>query len=144
MIRIYLVCVGKLKETYWRDACEEYRKRLSRFCKLEIRELAEKADPHEEAEEILRNLRGHVIALAVEGRKCSSERFSADIGRLVDAGSEITFVIGSSCGLDPAVKARAELVSFSDMTFPHQMFRVILLEQLYRAFMISTGSPYHK
>ena len=144
MIRINLICVGKLKESYWREACAEYAKRLSRFCKLEICELAERFSPKEEAEEILKHLRGHVIALAVEGRRCSSEKFAADIKKLCDAGAEITLVIGSSCGLDNAVKSRAELVSFSEMTFPHQMFRVILLEQLYRAFMINSGSEYHK
>ena len=144
MIRIHLVCVGKLKERYWREACAEYAKRLTRFCKLEICELPERASPKEEAEEIVRNVRGHVIALAVEGKKRTSEEFSADLKRLCDAGAEITFVIGSSCGLDASVKARAELVSFSDMTFPHQMFRVILLEQLYRAFMIACGSEHHK
>ena len=86
-----------------------------------------------------------MIALAVEGRSCSSEEFSRSLGALCDRGEEITFVIGSSCGLDSAVKARAnELLSFSEMTFPHQMMRVILLEQIYRAFMIRAGSEYHK
>ncbi|MBR7186375.1 MAG: 23S rRNA (pseudouridine(1915)-N(3))-methyltransferase RlmH [Clostridia bacterium] len=144
-MKINVICVGKLKERYWREACAEYEKRLSRFCRLTVRELPEKANPAAEAEEILKTLSGYVIALAVEGKRSSSEAFAAEIKRLFDAGLEITFVIGSSCGLAPAVKARANaLCSFSEMTFPHQMFRVILLEQLYRAFMINTGSEYHK
>ncbi len=145
MIKIRLVCVGKLKETYLKDACSEYEKRLSRFCKLEIIELAERRTLEEEAEEILRAVRGTVLALAVEGREESSEEFSARIGALSDAGAEMTFVIGSSCGLAEAVKRRADaLLSFSRMTFPHQLFRVIFLEQLYRAFMIRGGGEYHK
>lgn len=145
MIKVNLVCVGKLKERYWREAVEEYAKRLSRFCKLEIRELAEKATPKEEAEDILRACRGYTIALAVEGKGCSSEAFAKKIGTLCDKGEEITLVIGSSCGLDQRVKEAArELLSFSEMTFPHQMMRVVLLEQVYRAFMIGSGSEYHK
>ena len=145
MIKVTFVCVGKLKESYWRDAVAEYSKRLSRFCRAEVRELAEKSSPKEEAEEILRACRGYVFALAVEGKGCSSERFSEKIKLLCDRGEEITFVIGSSCGLDARVKAAAnELLSFSEMTFPHQMMRVILLEQVYRAFMIAGGGEYHK
>ena len=145
MIKIYLVCVGKLKESYLREACAEYRKRLARFCKLELCELPERADPAAEADEILRCCRGHVFALAIEGQMCSSEEFSLKIGKLIDSGKEITFVIGSSCGLDKRVKDAAdELLSFSKMTFPHQLFRPILLEQIYRAFMILSGAEYHK
>lgn len=145
MIRITFACVGKLKKNYWRDAVAEYIKRLSRFCKTEIRELPERSSPKEEAEEILRACRGYVIALAVEGRGCSSEKLAEKLKALCDRGEEITFVIGSSCGLDGRVKAAAnELLSFSEMTFPHQMMRVILLEQVYRAFMINAGGEYHK
>lgn len=145
MIGIRLVCVGKLKEAYWRDACAEYLKRLGRFCRFEVRELPEKASPKEEAGEILRALGGRVVALAIEGKGCSSEEFARSLKRACDRGEELTFVIGSSCGLDPSVKARAdELLSFSEMTFPHQMMRVVLLEQIYRAFMINAGSEYHK
>lgn len=145
MIRVNVVCVGKLKERYLREACAEYAKRLSRFCKLEIWELSERSSLQEEAEEILKHCRGYTFALAIEGRERSSEKFAADLKRLCDAGAEITFVIGSSCGLADAVKARADdLVSFSVMTFPHQLFRVILLEQVYRAFMINAGAEYHK
>lgn len=145
MIKINVVCVGKLKERYWREGVEEYAKRLSRFCKLEIKELPEKGSPAEEAESILSCLRGHVIALAVEGKQYSSEELAEKIKSLCDRGEEITFVIGSSCGLDGRVKsASSELLSFSRLTFPHQMMRVILTEQIYRAFMINSGALYHK
>ncbi len=145
MVKVNFVCVGKLKEGYLRDACAEYLKRLSRFCKAEVRELPERNSPKEEAEEILRACRGHVIALAIEGRGCTSEKFAEDLRALTDRGEEITFIIGSSCGLDACVKSAAnELLSFSEMTFPHQLMRVILLEQVYRAFMINARSEYHK
>ena len=145
MVKITHVCVGKLKESYWRDAVKEYEKRLQRFCRLEIKELPERASYKEEAGEILRACRGYTVALAVEGRGCSSEACAGKVKALVDAGKEMTFVIGSSCGLDDTVKAHAdELVSFSEMTFPHQMMRVVFLEQLYRAFMLNAGAEYHK
>ncbi len=136
--------MGKLKEGYLREACAEYLKRLSRFCKAEVKELPE-SSLKEEGEGILRAVKGHTIALAVEGKGCSSEKFAAKLRSLCDRGEEITFVIGSSCGLDPSVKNAAdELLSFSEMTFPHQLMRVILLEQVYRAFMINGGGEYHK
>lgn len=145
MIRIRLLCVGKLKESYLREACAEYEKRLSRFCKLEIAELAERPSLAEEGGEILGRVRGKTVVLAIEGKPLSSEEFADMVGGFCDRGEEFTFVIGSSCGLDPAVKARADrLVSFSRMTFPHQLFRVLFLEQLYRAFMIGAGAEYHK
>lgn len=145
MMKICLVCVGKLKESYWRDACAEYEKRLSRFCKLEIKELPERASLQEEGSDILKKFQGYVLVLAVEGKQMSSEEFASTIQKLQNEGRELTLVIGSSCGLDGAVKARADgKISFSKMTFPHQMFRVVLLEQLYRAFMINSGAEYHK
>lgn len=145
MKKLNLVCVGKLKERYWREAVAEYVKRLSRFCKTEIIELPERATPKEEAESILRACKGYTFALAVEGKQCDSAAFSHKLESLYARGEEITFVIGSSCGLDRTVKERAkELFSFSELTFPHQMMRVILLEQIYRAFMIGCGSEYHK
>lgn len=145
MIKVNLVCVGKLKERYWREAQEEYVKRLSRFCKIEIRELPERATLKEEAEDILRASRGYTFALAIEGKAATSENFAKKIGELCDRGEEITFIIGSSCGLHGSVKDGAkELLSFSEMTFPHRMMRVVLLEQVYRAFMILSGSEYHK
>ena len=145
MIRVRIVCVGKLKEEYWRASLAEYVKRLARFCRLEVTELPERRTPEEEADAILRACRGHVFALAVEGKQVSSEQFAAEIASLCDAGKEMTFVIGSSCGLAERVKRQADgLLSFSKMTFPHQMMRVILAEQIYRAFMIAAGAEYHK
>lgn len=145
MVKVNFLCVGKLKEDFWKAACAEYLKRLSRFCRAEVRELPERNSLEEEAEDLLRALKGHVIVLAVEGKRCSSETFAAQLQKIVDRGEEITFVIGSSCGLDARVKERAdELLSFSEMTFPHRLMRVILLEQVYRAFMINAGAEYHK
>ena len=145
MQKINIVCVGKLKEKFYADAVAEYCKRLTRFAQVTVRELAEKRTIAEEGELILRELRGYVIVLAVEGKKLSCEGLAEQMRRLSDAGKEITFVIGSSCGLDDKVKAEADfLLSFSDMTFPHQLMRVILCEQVYRAFMINAGSEYHK
>ena len=145
MVKVSVVCVGKLKEGYWRDALSEYAKRLSRFCRFEVVELAERRTLEEEAEGLLHAFRGHVFVLASEGNEVTSEQFAAKIGRLRDEGREMTFVIGSSCGMAERVKAAAdEKLSFSRMTFPHQMMRVILAEQLYRAFMICAGAEYHK
>ena len=113
MIRINFVCVGNLKEKFFEEAAGEYLKRLSRFCRAEVRELPEKRNPEEEAESILRALKGRVIALAVEGKQCSSETFAEKIADCTDRGEEMTFVIGSSEGLSDRVKARAdELLSF--------------------------------
>nr|MBR6777963.1 23S rRNA (pseudouridine(1915)-N(3))-methyltransferase RlmH [Clostridia bacterium] len=145
MQKIYFVVVGKIKESFYRDAIAEYAKRLSRFVKLEIKELPEGIDPEAEKEDILRACKGYVIALAVEGKKLSSEQLAEKMQKLTDEGKDITFVIGSSCGLAQEVKDRADFrLSFSDMTFPHQLMRVILAEQVYRAFMINAGSTYHK
>lgn len=145
MQKIYFVVVGKIKESFYRDAVAEYVKRLSRFAKVEIKELAEGVDPNAEKEDILRACKGYTIALAVEGEKLSSEKLAKKLKLLTDEGKDITFVIGSSCGLADEVKARADYrLSFSDMTFPHQLMRVILAEQVYRAFMINAGSTYHK
>ena len=145
MQKILFVVVGKIKESFYREAVAEYVKRLSRFAKVEIKELAEGASPEAEAEEILRACRGYIIALAVEGEKLSSEGLAKKLKTLCDTGKEITFVIGSSCGLATRVKEAADYkLSFSDMTFPHQLMRVILAEQVYRAFMINAGATYHK
>ena len=145
MIKINIVCVGKIKEEFYRSAVGEYIKRLSRFAKVEIKELAEGKNLEEEAESILRAIKGYCFALCIEGRKLSSENLAKELKKLCDRGEEITFVIGSSCGLANCVKERADFkLSFSDMTFPHQLMRVILSEQIYRAFMINSGSEYHK
>ena len=131
MQKVNIVCVGKLKEKFYADAVTEYCKRLTRFAQVTVRELPEKRTLSEEAELILKEL--------------SSEGLADKIKTLCDAGKEMTFVIGSSCGLDSKVKNAADwLLSFSDMTFPHQLMRVILCEQIYRAFMINSGSEYHK
>lgn len=145
MQKIYFVVVGKIKESFYREAVAEYVKRLSRFAKVEIKELAEGANPEAEADEILRACKGYTIALAVEGEKVSSEALAQKMSKLTDEGKEITFIIGSSLGLSPRVKKAADFkLSFSDMTFPHQLMRVILAEQVYRAFMINAGATYHK
>ncbi len=145
MQKIYFVVVGKIKESFYREAVAEYVKRLSRFAKVEIKELAEGASPQAEKEDILRACKGYVIALAVEGEGLSSEGLAKKIKTLTDGGRDITFVIGSSCGLADEVKGAADmLLSFSKMTFPHQLMRVILAEQVYRAFMINAGATYHK
>ena len=145
MQKIYFVVVGKIKESFYREAVAEYVKRLSRFAKVEIKELPEGANPEAEADEILRACKGYTIALAVEGEKASSEKLAKKIQSLTDSGKDISFVIGSSCGLSDRVKNAADYkLSFSDMTFPHQLMRVILAEQVYRAYMINAGSTYHK
>jgi 23S rRNA (pseudouridine1915-N3)-methyltransferase len=145
MQKIYFVVVGKIKESFYREAVAEYVKRLSRFAKVEIKELPEGADPEAEAEDILRAAKGYVFALAVEGEKLSSEGLAKRVQKLNSEGKDMTFIIGSSCGLSPRVKQAADCkLSFSDMTFPHQLMRVILAEQVYRAFMINSGSTYHK
>ncbi len=145
MQKIIFTVVGKIKESFYREAVAEYVKRLSRFAKVEIKELPEGVDPEAEADDILRACKGYVIALAVEGEKLSSERLAKKMQTLTDEGKDVTFVIGSSCGLSERVKKAADYrLSFSDMTFPHQLMRVILAEQVYRAFMINAGSTYHK
>ncbi|MBQ7879502.1 MAG: 23S rRNA (pseudouridine(1915)-N(3))-methyltransferase RlmH [Clostridia bacterium] len=145
MQKITIVAVGKIKEAFYRDAVAEYAKRLSRFVKLEIRELAEGASLQAEGADILRACKGYTVALAVEGEKLSSEGLAAKIKKCTDAGKDMTFIIGSSCGLSDEVKNAADhKLSFSDMTFPHQLMRVILCEQIYRAFMINAGATYHK
>ena len=145
MQKITFVVVGKIKESFYRDAVAEYAKRLSRFTKLEIKEIAENFSLEAEAEDILRAVKGYTIALCVEGEKLSSEKLAAKLKKLEDAGKEVTFIIGSSYGLSERVKAAADYrLSFSDMTFPHQLMRVILAEQVYRAYMINAGATYHK
>ena len=145
MQKITFVVVGKIKENFYREAVMEYVKRLSRFAKIEIKELNEGVNPNAEAGDILRAVKGYVIALAVEGEKLSSEGLAKKMKTLTDAGKDVTFIIGSSCGLAEEVKRSADyLLSFSDMTFPHQLMRVILAEQVYRAYMINAGSTYHK
>ncbi len=145
MQKITFVVVGKIKESFYREGVAEYQKRLSRFAKVEIKEVAEGRSLEEEGEDILRQVKGELIVLAIEGRACSSEDLAELIKQAGDSGKELTFVIGSSEGLCKKVKDSAHTkISFSKMTFPHQLMRVILAEQVYRAFMINSGSTYHK
>ena len=145
MQKIQFLVVGKIKESFYREAVEEYVKRLSRFAKIEITEIAENSSLETEADDILKRVKGYVYALCVEGEKYSSEKLAKSIKACTDAGKDITFIIGSSCGLSDRVKKAADYrLSFSDMTFPHQLMRVILAEQVYRAFMINAGATYHK
>lgn len=145
MQKVRVLCIGKLKEPFYASAAAEYCKRLARFADLRIEELPERRTLAEEAADLLPRLRGYTVVLAVEGKPLSSEAFAAKMKRLSSEGAEVTFVIGSSCGLDARVKERADLLlSFSSMTFPHQLMRVVLLEQIYRAYMINAGSEYHK
>ncbi len=153
MFKVNIVAVGKIKDKFYIEAVNEYRKRLSRFCELSIIECKEESLDNQDAavvlkkesDEILPLLKGRVIAACIEGKSCSSEQFAKKIARAKDEVGEITFVIGSSCGLADCVKNRAdEKLSFSEMTFPHMLFRVMLVEQVYRAFMINGGGKYHK
>ncbi|WP_185757461.1 23S rRNA (pseudouridine(1915)-N(3))-methyltransferase RlmH [Streptococcus intermedius] len=155
-----LVTVGKLKEKYLKDGISEYTKRLNRFTKFDIIELPDEKTPDKashlenqqildkEGTRILSKLadKEFVIALAIEGQQFPSEKFSKILSDITIRGiSDITFVIGGSLGLSTAVKKRANLLmSFGKLTLPHQLMRLVLVEQIYRAFMIQQGSPYHK
>ncbi|MBE6857066.1 MAG: 23S rRNA (pseudouridine(1915)-N(3))-methyltransferase RlmH [Ruminococcus sp.] len=158
MMNINLIVIGKLKEDYLRSACAEYIKRLGRYCSFELHELDEcrlSDNPSEkeiasalkkEAEQIQKFAKGYIIPMCIEGKQLSSEELSAKIS---DAGvsgfSTVTFIIGSSFGLDESVKALGNYrLSMSKMTFPHQLARVMLLEQIYRAFQIASNGKYHK
>ncbi len=159
-MNINIICVGKLKEKYLRDASAEYEKRLSRYCRVQIRELkearlAENASPAEEeavkteeGKSILKALSSSsfVIVLDIGGKELSSDQLAEKIGSLATTGeSTVDFIIGGSLGLSEEVKKRADFrLSFSPMTFPHQLMRVILLEQIYRSFKILRKEPYHK
>ena len=160
MQKVTVLCVGKLKEKFFIDACAEYQKRLTRHCKAEIVELPEQrlsdspspaeiaAALSKEADAIEEKLpkTGAVVALCVEGRTLSSSQLSEAMARWASQGvSQLTFLIGGSFGLDERVKQRADLrLSMSPMTFPHHLARVMLLEQLYRAYQIQEGTKYHK
>ncbi len=159
-VNISIVTIGKLKEKYLKQGIDEYLKRLSTYAKVDIIELPDEKAPEnlsetemeivkeKEGERILNKISDdtHVIALAIEGKMKSSEQLAKDLDQLATYGkSKIAFVIGGSLGLSPAVMKRAnDTLSFSKMTFPHQLMRLILLEQVYRAFRIIRGEPYHK
>ncbi len=159
-MKITCITVGKLKEKYFTDAVREYAKRLDRYCRLELVELPDERTPENagqaentaikerEGARILKAIRedSYVIALAIQGKELNSVELSEKLCRLaIEGRSHITFVIGGSLGLSPAVLKRADFaLSFSKMTFPHQLMRVILLEQIYRSFRIMRNEPYHK
>ena len=159
MHRVTLITVGTLKESYLFDAAAEYKKRLAAFCDLrEVNlpeeKIADENDPRavsaalsREGEKILAAVPAGapLVALCVEGKELSSEEVAETVGRFADAAGVLAFVVGSSHGLSPAVKEKAALrLSYSKMTFPHQLMRVIFLESLYRAYTIRAGKKYHK
>lgn len=159
-MKITLITVGKIKEKYLKDAIAEYSKRLSRYCKLEIIEAADEKTPDQASETVEENIRSkegerilkhirddmYVITLEIGGKMLSSEELAQKIEALgIQGESSIAFVIGGSIGLGKDVLKRSDFaLSFSKMTFPHQMMRVILLEQVYRSYRIINGEPYHK
>jgi len=154
-----LICMGRLKEKYWRDAAAEYEKRLSRFGKWETIELPDLPEPSnsspaieeqikkKEGDAILSKIRDGdiVVCLCIEGKQMDSVQLSKKLTELTDTGRRVVFVIGGSLGLSAQVVTRAQLkLSFSPMTFPHQLARIMLLEQTYRALKIAAGERYHK
>ncbi len=159
-MNITVIAIGKLKEKYWQEAVSEYMKRLRNYCTFEIIEIREsslRANPSAAEEEDVKTAEGHeilsrikkddyVITLEIKGRTLTSEQLAERIARLaLDGRSSVVFVIGGSLGLSTEVSGRANCkLSFSAMTFPHQMMRVILLEQIYRAFKINRNEAYHK
>lgn len=159
-MKITLITVGKVKEKYFRDAIAEYEKRLSKYCKLEIVEVADEKTPdkasaleeeaikEKEAERICKHIKedAFVYTLEILGQKMDSLSFAKQIEKIGISGkSHIQFIIGGSLGLHESVSKRSnQNISFSDMTFPHQLMRVILLEQIYRGYRIMNGEPYHK
>ncbi|QEK13481.1 23S rRNA (pseudouridine(1915)-N(3))-methyltransferase RlmH [Crassaminicella thermophila] len=159
-MNITIIGVGKIKEKYLVSAINEYKKRLSRYCKLNIVEVSDEKAPENlsdkemdnikkvEGEKIFKHIKEgmYVIALDIKGKMLSSEAFADKLQRLgVQGNSNIAFIIGGSLGLSKEILKRADFkLSFSPMTFPHQLMRVILLEQTYRGFRIMKGEPYHK
>lgn len=158
MLNVKIITVGKLKEKYLKDACEEYLKRLKRFGNVSVTELPEyklSDNPSEkeieialdsEADGILKNASGYIIPLCIEGKQLSSVKLAEKLADIpVHGQSTVSFIIGSSFGLSDKVKQKADFkLSMSEMTFPHQLARVMLLEQIYRAFQINSGGKYHK
>lgn len=152
MIKINILCVGNLKDKFFIDASAEYLKRLSRFCQCNVKELKEYTNlenieqiKQAEGQEIMNNLRGYTVLLDVKGKEMSSEQFATLIKDISLTSSEITFVIGGSYGVSEQVKQKVNFkLSVSPMTFPHRLFRVMLLEQIYRVFTILNNINYHK
>ena len=159
MININIICTGKIKERYLKDAIDEYSKRLSKFCKLNILELPDKKIPDKsnqnieneikniESENVINHLKkdSYIICLDLNGKQFSSENFAKNIQDISMQNSNITFIIGGSLGINEKLLNLAhQKICFSKMTFPHQLIRVFLLEQIFRAFKILNGEPYHK
>ena len=160
MLHINIICIGKIKETFIRESIEEYSKRLSKYCNLNITELPDEKIPNnaskkeevivkeKEADSILNALKkdSYIIALDLKGKQFTSEEFAMKIDNIsVNYNSSLTFIIGGSLGISERVlNISNELISFSKMTFPHQLFRVFLLEQIYRVFKINNNETYHK
>lgn len=160
MIHINIICIGKIKESFFKDAIIEYSKRLSKYCSLSIKELSDEKIPnnpsenellmvkYKEGKSIISNAKkdSYIISLDPNGKELSSEDFSKKIENIsLNYNSSITFIIGGSLGLSQEVlNISNEKLSFSKMTYPHQLFRIILLEQIYRAFKISNNETYHK
>lgn len=158
-MKISIICVGKVKEKYFTAASDEYKKRLSRFTKLEIIEVPDEKIPDNASEKEIENIKnkeglailsklknnGSVIALCIEGTELTSEQLAGQTERFLMNGSNLYFIIGGSLGLSDEVKKRADLkLSFGRMTLPHQLMRVVLIEQIYRAFKINHNESYHK
>ncbi len=146
-----IICVGKIKEKFFVSAIEEYSKRISKYTKLDIIEISDEADKtvalKKEGEKILSKIKDndYVVTLEIEGNSLDSVEFAKKIDNNFNSNKNLTFVIGGSYGLDDLVKQRSDYkMSFSKLTFPHQMFRVMLLEQIYRAFKINHNENYHK
>ena len=156
MLKIHLIVLGDIKEKYLEDAINEYKKRISRFANLNIIQIKENVAQNnseksveialmKDAEEIKKYLKGYIVCLDVKGKMISSEEFAENIKNLTLKTGEISFVIGASNGIHTSIKDLSqEKISFSKMTFPHQLMRVIFLEQLYRAFTIINNITYHK
>lgn len=159
-MKIDILCVGKVKESYFNDAVSEYSKRLQRYAQIRIIEVKDEMTPQQASEKVEEQIKetegsrlsryfdenAYKIALAIEGKQLTSEELSCFIQQKEVSGfSHIQFIIGGSLGLTEDIKKRADYqLSFSKMTFPHQMMRVILLEQIYRAYRIKNNEPYHK
>ena len=159
MLTINILCVGKIKETYLKDAIDEYSKRLSKYCNLNVIEVADEKVPEKLSDTIIKNIKDqeankmlsylkkstYCISLDLKGKQLTSEEFSKRIEEISNVSSSITFVIGGTLGIgEEVLRASKEKICFSKMTFPHQLIRVFLLEQIFRAFKISNNETYHR
>lgn len=158
-MKVSIICVGKIKEKFFTDAIDEYKKRLSRFCDFEVIEIPDLPIPdnasdaqkeqikNREGEKILEKLKGnpYIISLCIEGKTLSSEELAKTVADATQTTSHVAFIIGGSLGLSDEVKSKSKLrLSFGRMTLPHQLMRVVLTEQIYRSFMINANTGYHK